>query len=424
MNKKLALVLSGGGARGAYEAGIIHYIRTMLPRESRDRVFDLVCGSSVGALNACFVAATSHNSEYQGKRLYEIWKNLRQEDIYQRGFGSLSRLFLRTAVGVIGKMLRLSPKALKSNQGIIHFKGLMNIDPFPRFLQRVVPWKQIALNVHNKVIEAVCVTATNVHTGKIEFFIDKSPETPYTGKYKANFGNLEPKHAMASGAIPIVFPSVAIGGQYYCDGSLRLNTPMSPAIHMGAEKVLVIGLHNIDERAESMAPDAVASPLSPPTLGQLAGQIMKTIFVDRLDYDIEQMKRINQLIGWGTEVYGKDFIDKINAFSADEKGEKYTSGRGLRTLDVTSIFPSQDVKKIFSDCLDRQGAKLFIRGELTAMERMILNVMDVDVKQGLDFLTFILFVPKYLEKLMDLGFEDARAKHDDLVAFFSPEGTK
>src|SRR3989338_5491910 len=133
---RLALVLSGGGARGAYEAGIIHYIRTMLPVEARERAFDIITGSSVGALNACFVAATSHNSEYQGKRLYEIWKNLRQENIYQRGFGSLSRLFFRTTVGVMSKMLRLSPKALKSSQGMVHFKGLMNIDPFPHFLQR------------------------------------------------------------------------------------------------------------------------------------------------------------------------------------------------------------------------------------------------------------------------------------------------
>jgi len=124
-NKKLALVLSGGGARGAYEAGVIHYIRTKLkPEISRKRNFDIVCGSSVGAINTCFVAATSHDLDYQGKKAYELWKNMKQEYVYQRGMIGLTKLAGRTVAGVLGNFFSKTENDGKKRK--YHFKIVMS----------------------------------------------------------------------------------------------------------------------------------------------------------------------------------------------------------------------------------------------------------------------------------------------------------
>src|SRR3990167_5295478 len=230
--KKLALVLSGGGARGAYEAGIIHYIRTKLPPAISRRInFDILCGSSVGAINVCFLGANAHNLEYQGKKAFDLWNDLTQENIYKRGVGPLTKFVSRTMTGVMRNFLSIRAND-GSTDGVkkVFFRGLLDTSPLPYFLRKTIPWKQIALNIQNGSMKAMSITTTNVHTGKMELFIDKRPEIHYSGRHPAHFETLDVMHAMASAAIPIFFPAIRIRGNYYCDGGLRLNTPLSPAI--------------------------------------------------------------------------------------------------------------------------------------------------------------------------------------------------
>lgn len=415
--KLLACVLSGGGARGAYEAGVIHYIRTQLPKElAHRRPFDILCGSSVGSLNICFQAATNHNLEFQGKKMYELWHGVKQEDIYLRGFRSFTRLLVRTMGGVLSNFFKKPEvKIARKRFGGPHFKGFLDTTPFIKLLYHIIPWQQISLNMHHQVTKAVSLTATNVHTGKVEFFIQKHPSLVYSGRQQAHFVEIEPRHALASAAIPLLFPTVKINNHHYCDGGLRLNTPLSPAIHLGAHKVLVVGLHHTSERAQQKKFESVKDIDASPTFGEVIGQVMKTIFVDRLEYDLAQLRRINTIIDTGEMVYGGDFLEKMNQKLYNQEGQDIAM-RGLNKIDFLSIFPSVDIRKVFRECVDQAD---FMKRNLTYFERFLLRVLDVDLKQGLDFLTFILFVPSYMQRLLELGYEDAKAQHDQLVQFFA-----
>lgn len=416
----LALVLSGGGARGAYEAGVIHYIRTQLPLEiSRKRRFDILCGSSVGAINACFLAATSHDLVYQANKIYEIWRHIRQEDVYKRDVLSLAKFVSRSFMGISKNFFGHGLTDPERNKHRKHFQGLLNTAPFIPFLKKIIPWNQISLNIKNGLLHAVSVTATNVASGKLELFIEKHPEVLYTGHYIHHDTKLEYCHAMASGAIPLVFPTLRINRSHYMDGSLRLNTPMSPAIQLGAEKVLVIGLHHQGERSESSEQDSAQPFIEPnvmPSLGLLLGRILSSIFLDRLDYDIQQLNRINRVIEWAEGCYGEDFVVRINAYLKERGITGDVANRGLKKLKALRINPSRDLREVFAETVD--SAHIFSKS-LSSLEKLLLKILDVDFYSGRDFLSFILFHPEYIKRLLELGFEDAHLYHDELVAFMA-----
>lgn len=417
--KKLALLLGGGGARGAYEAGVIHYIRTQLPRSiGMKRAFDIISGSSVGAVNACFIAATNHNLEYQGKKMYELWRGINQSEVYRRKAGGLARFLFRTSAGILGNMFGLNKPRGETKQidRPVHFTGLFDTNPLPAYLKNTIPWKQIPINVQNGSPMAVCLPTTNVHTGKLELFIEKHPSISYTGWQKAHFVNLEVRHAMASSAIPILFPAIRIDKHFYCDGSLRLNAPLSPPVHLGADKILVIGLHHSTERADQRVSKKEEETFSiSPTMGEVIGKVFNSIFLDRIQYDMEQMRRINDIIQEATEVYGSDFIDRVNQKVVEKYQTENRVVHQFKPLDVLSIFPSVDIRTIFAECLTDPKT---VRRNLSAFEKFIFKLLDVDIDRGHEFLSFILFIPKYLERLLELGFEDARKQHDKLIGFF------
>lgn len=417
--KNLALVLSGGGARGAYEAGVIHYIRTMLPQEiSRERRFDTLCGSSVGAINVCFLASTSHDLQNQGNQLYQLWRDVKQDQVYRRDALSLLSFFSRSLYGVASSVMSRSSKRDKNSRRKTHFKGLLNATPLIPFLKQHVKWRQISVNIQNGVTRAVSVTATNVNTGKLELFVEKHPEVCYTGLYHFHDTKLEYYHAMASAAIPLVFQPIRIGNFYYMDGGLRLNTPMSPAIQLGADRILAIGLHNREggpkEEDVCALPDLRLSQY--PTLGQTLGKIFTAIFLDRLDYDIEQLERINRIVDWAEGCYGDDFLHRINTHLREKAITGDIASRGLKRLEALRIFPSKDLRDVFAECVE--GTNFFAK-KLTAFERTLLKILDVDIHSGKDFLSFIIFHPIYINRLLELGFEDARLHHDRLVQFLS-----
>lgn len=416
---KLALVLSGGGARGAYEAGVVHYIRTMLPRElGAKRRFDILCGSSVGAINTCFLAATAHDLTYQGNKLYEVWKNLKQENVYRRDAASFIKLLSRSFFGISRNLFtHMQDKDVASTKKK-HFMGLLNTAPLIPFLKNNIPWRQISVNIRNEVLRAVSLTATNVYTGKLELFVEKHESVPYTGHYVFHDIKLEYYHPLASAALPLIFQTVRIGNEYYTDGGLRLNTPMSPAIQLGADRVLAIGLHHELERPEQNRAGGEIVPLIPeyPSLGLMLGKILSAVFLDRLDYDIEQMTRINRLVEWAEGRYGSDFIEQINEYLKVNNIRGDIANRGLKKLSALRIYPSRDLREVFAECVE--GKKFFSKG-LTTLERTMLKILDVDIHSGKDFLSFIIFHPLYLGKLLELGFEDARAHHDKIIEFMS-----
>lgn len=414
---KLALVLSGGGARGAYEAGVIHYIRSALTaREGGVRPFDVQCGSSVGAINTCLMASLADNPKEQGKRLNHLWENLDQDQIYTRNFKALTSFLARTARGLSSNLVSFNPfnPLNRKNEGV-HFKAFLDTAPLPQFLNSKMDFSNIGKNIRKGALSAVSLTATNVSTGKMELFIQKKANLDYTGEYEHHMTELTASHAIASAAIPLIFPPVFIGENYYVDGGLRLNTPLSPAIQLGANRILIIGLHYLQKPNEKVA--HVIKTGEPPTMGQLTGLVMNALFLDRIQYDIEQLTRINRMVEWSEKVYGKDYLGKINSMLAREGIRGDIANRGLKRIKVLEISPSQDISQIFLDCYHDPDTK----NTFTAFEKMLLRVLDIDPTAGVDILSYLGFIPNYIRRLLELGFEDAAANHDKLVAFLTEQ---
>ncbi len=404
-NKNLALVLSGGGARGAYEAGVMHYIRTMLPSKARRRNFDIQSGASVGAINTSFVAATAHDLEFQGKEIWRLWQDLREENIYRRDKRALWDFLSRSSKGILSGLL--GGKTHDSR----HFNGFLDTAPFLPFIQKVVPWKQITQNILAGFIKAVSIVATNVFTGRTELFIEKHPSVEYTGEYIVHHGPINALHAMASAAIPIVFPTIMIDDIAYTDGGLRLNTPMSPVIQLGADSILVIGLHHRAKPGEKIPFHGEKG--KPPALGQVMGRVMNSMFLDRIQYDMEQLDRINKIVDWGEMLYGKTFLEDLNQMLLKKKIRGDIASRGLKKIHVLRMRPSEDIGEIFSHCYKRGRDKHF-----GSFEKFMVRMLDIDPAAGVDFLSYIAFMPEYLKKLLELGFEDARKNHAELKEFF------
>lgn len=415
---RLAVVLSGGGARGAYEAGIIHYIRTKLPKEiALKRAFGLYCGSSVGAITSCFLASTAHDLKLQGNLIKQLWLDLKQENIYKRNLGALSSLARKSMFGIGRNLMGLTTAGTASG----HFSGLLDTSPLSPFLKKAINWDQLHKNISSRTIDAVSLTGTNMRSGKMELFIDKHDDVTYTGEYIARYGALTDAHARASAAIPIVFPNINVNGTYYADGGLRLNTPLSPAIQLGADRILVIGLHPVKMRSLSEI-----HPLSdfidpeptntPPSLGQVIGVVLNSLFLDRIDYDLEQLARINRIIHWGELTYGKDFLDQINGALLKNNIRGDIANRGLKKLNILSIFPSESISKVFVECC--QDPKI-LKKYLGSFEKFILRILDVDLENGQNFLSYLMFIPEYIEAIFQMGCDDASKHHDELIGFFS-----
>ncbi len=404
--RKLAIVLSGGGARGAYEAGILHYIRTMLPKKIRGRNFDINCGSSVGAINTCYLVATAHNVDRQGKEIRTLWENLRSDNIYRRDTSALLDFLAKSGKGIVFNFFR--SKGKKAN----HFHGFLDTSPFLPFIEKIMPWSMISNNIRAGLVRAISIVATNVFTGRMELFIEKHPDVEYTGEYIHHFAPIQPIHAKASAAIPIVFPTVQIDGIAYTDGGLRLNTPMSPAIQLGADSLLVIGLHHRAKPGEKIPFHGLRG--HEPALGQVLGRVMNSIFLDRTQYDLEQLERINRIVDWAEMLHGKNFLKDLNRMIKRQNIRGDIANRGLKRLKVLRIRPSEDIGELFSHSFRHH------RENLSAFEKFLVRFLDIDPSGGVDFLSYISFMPEYLKKLLDLGFEDARKHHSELKEFLEP----
>jgi NTE family protein len=374
----------------------------MLPQKVRARPFDIHCGSSVGAINTCFLAATSHDMHRQALEVRQLWEALRSDCIYRRDTGAFFSFLGRTGKGLFAKVF-----SRKGN----HFHGFLDTAPFLPFVEKIMPWEMISKNVQAGVIRAVSIVATNVFTGRTELFIEKHPEVNYTGEYVHHVTRIQPVHAKASAAIPLVFPTVPINGIAYTDGGLRLNTPMSPAIQLGADAMVVIGVHHRAKPGEKVPFHGHRG--HDPALGQVIGRVMNSIFLDRLQYDMEQLERINRIIDWAEDIYGKDFLPDLNKMLHRKSHRGDIADRGLKRLHVIRIRPSEDIGEVFSHCFRRHREE-----KLSNFEKFLVKFLDIDPTAGVDFLSYISFLPDYIKKLLDLGFEDARTHHGELKEFF------
>ena len=410
-----ALVLSGGGARGAYEAGVLHYVLTQLPPAIQDKVrFEIYTASSAGAINSCFLAAWAHDLKNQAPNLRALWETVTAKDIYRRGSSGLSRFLYDTVTGVTGNFLRrlsaFSPKA----DGSRHFRGLFDTAPFREYLKKKVPWPQIGLNLKKGNFWAIALAVTSNRSGRLNFFVQKDKKIKYAGAHRIREVDFGPEHAMASAAIPLLFPQVSVGKDFYSDGSLRQNTPLSPAVHMGAKRLFIITTYS---RSEEVPTEIV--PLkpakAPPSAIHAVEVFLHSTFLDRIEYDLRQTERINAVIEASERTFGPGYLQRVNEVFAMEYRQTEFGERSLGKLKLLVLSPSQDIAKIACDCL---GAGSSHPVQFSSFEKFLMHLFDIDPIAEPGLLSYLLFDKRFTGALTELGYEDARTRHDELVEFF------
>jgi len=413
-----ALVLSGGGARGAYEAGVIHYIRTQLPREIAEAtLFQVYSGTSVGGINSAFLASTAADPVFQGARLRTLWRDLRDIDIYRTDAHALAGFLIKTgffaATNFMG-LYRVIEKKLGSVSSF-PFRGILDTTPFVHYLRRNIYWKQIHRNIQHRVIDALTVTATHMLSGRSVAFVEKHPSRAFhAGDAVPVFTEISPKHILGSAAVPVIFPLIRIDNQYFGDGSLRQNTPLNPALHVGAGRVLIVSLFKSPDPEETGS-DVFAPAGVEPSLGSISGQLLNSLFLDKLDFDMQQLRRINYLLNDMRAVFGEDALERLNARRAGLAIPGKTLS-ALRDIQAFVITPSERIGRIAGHHLQRLLRETPV---LSPVQRFFQKVVEGSPDGENDLVSYLLFNREYLEDLISLGYGDAHKAHDHLVNFFT-----
>ena len=416
----VGLVLAGGGARGAYEAGVLRYLCEELPRTTGvSPWFDVVCGTSVGALNACFVAGTADVLDRSSALLAERWMDMRADHLLSIRPLELLRFAWNLVGGAPPPAQEAAVEEAIARQGPVARRGgLIDTRALERFVLESVPWSRIGRNIEEGVLQALSLSATHVASGKTVVFVDTRGELPSWSRdphVQAQKTRITPWHALASAAIPLLFPAMPIDGAYYVDGGLRQNTPLSPAMRLGADRVLVVSLrHQPASLAEELHDEALGAKREEalPSPFFLIGKTLNALMIDRIDYDLDRLRRINALIRAGTDAFGPTFLTEINARVAG------VSGAALKQAKELLVRPSQDVGEIASSYAK---SSQFISRATGLTGRALRRLSEAEGYDEADLLSYLLFDGGYSERLIELGMSDARARRDELVDFFTAE---
>jgi len=387
------MILSGGGARGAYEVGALSYIFDDLSRlRGKPPRLDIISGTSVGAINGCYLAAHLADPVLGMRRLIEMWRDIELRRVL--GFG-------------VKQVVNLPRLAFGGGPA---GKGLFDVTPMAELVQREISWRAVSRVLRRRQLRALSVSTTEVSTGRTVVFMQTSPDLvipsdpPPRTLFRAD--RIGPQHALASAAIPGLFPPVRIDKELYLDGGLRQNTPIAPALRLGATHIFAIGSSR--EVRGSVASESGAIPFDKaPGITFLVGKVLNAFLLDHIDTDLQLLRRINDVLEDGSRIFGPEFAERMSA-EARSKGRP-----SYKYVQSLALHPSEDIGKLASAFVRRGRFK----GD-PIVTRRLLDLLDVGVGDEADLASYLMFDGDFAHQLIELGRADARARRQELLDFF------
>jgi len=370
---RAGLVLTGGGARAAYQVGVLKAVRDVLGNPAKNP-FPIVCGTSAGAINAAALAVNADDYARAVTKLLEVWEHMRCEHIYRTDFPSI----MKSGARWLSSMMLIS----RGNPA-----SLLDNAPLREMLDRLFEFERIQMHIDAGALYAVCVTASGYTSGQsVSFFQGGSGLEAWERNQRIGAAVvLQKDYLLASSALPFIFPAVKLHREFFGDGSMRQIAPVSPALHLGADRVLIVGT------GRAMREQARERSSIYPSLAQIAGHALNSIFLDSLAVDIERLERINRT---------------VSLIPADRLEG---SGVALRPIKVLYITPSQPIERM---------AARFIH-DLPRSVRFLLRPTGALSRAGSNLASYLLFEEPFCRALIDLGYQDTLAREADVKEFFS-----
>jgi len=373
---KTALVLSGGGARAAYQVGVLQAIAEIQPEPLRNP-FPIICGTSAGGVNAGVLAVQADNFARAVGNLSEVWRNFRPGHVYRADVPGVAANTLRWLSGVFfGAFIPSGGLSMLDNR------------PLQKLLEQHLDFANIRHNIEQGALDAIAITCSGYTSGQsCSFFEAGAQQEGWNRLQRVGIKcSIKVDHLMASTAIPFIFPAYKVHREYFGDGSIRQIAPVSPALHLGANRVMVVGTASV----RAQAPERTRGD-GKPTLAQVAGHVMSSIFLDGLSVDVERIERLNRTI------------------SLTLRGNPQESGLPLRHVDVLVLTPSTPLESIAQKHVHR----------LPFAIRSLMRLFGAMRRSGGNLASYLLFEQAYCSELMQLGYQDAIGRREEIAAFLS-----
>ncbi len=369
--KCTALILPGGGARGAYQVGAVKAINELLNADKNP--FPVICGTSAGAINAAVLASHAHEFAIGIERLEHFWRTMTCERIYRTDAWTVFRSGMKFAATLLSAgLIKTNPRAFLDNT------------PLRNFLQATLQLEGIQTAIDQKALRGLAITASGYTCASaISYFQASEDIRPWERSRRRGLAtHIGVQHLLASAALPIIFPAERIGNEYFGDGGMRMVAPLSPAIHLGADRLLVIGTR--DEKPD-LPPE---EPAEYPSAGEIGGYLMDTIFMDRLNADMARLNRINKTL----------------SLVPDSKRRQ----TGLRNINSMIIKPSRDLRYV-------------TREHVREIPRSVQVLLRTLGGWGRDWrmASYLLFEAPYCSELVDLGYTDAMNAEQEIIRFLA-----
>ena len=378
LRPRLAIVLTGGGARAAYQVGVLRAIADLVPRDAGNP-FPIVCGTSAGAINAVAIAADAGNFRRAVLRLQAVWKNFHAEHVYRTDLPGLLRNSGKWLLAAVTGGLNREPVSMLDNS------------PLRELLTARVEFDAVGRSIESGWLYALGITCSGYSSGQsVCFFQGAQGIEPW--KRARRIGVSMPigiDHLLASSALPFIFPAVHINREYFGDGSMRQLAPISPALHLGADRVLVVSVGRQPSADPLRAQNQREKSPGYPTLAQIAGHALNSIFLDSMEVDLERLQRINRTL----------------SMIPNEVLQRNRST--LRHVDFMVISPSEELDKI----------ALRHALSLPRTVRMLFRSVGATQRGGATLLSYLLFERAYCRELIALGYKDTMARRDNLRGF-------